>query len=169
MKKDPKIGVIGFKNLLPNGTIESAGIAMYGYTPIDLGRGFPAHRLCGCYEVQAAQWAFAMLRKKAVMGVLDDTLFNGFVGWDDIDNCFVVRDKGWKILYCGMGAGYHNPRATRGSDEEEAQRKNQENAHVFFKRWGYWDEFCKATRYKEMVKANTALEQAEAILKGNQP
>ena len=146
LKEHQDVGIIALKNLLPNGAIESAGITMKDYLPIDIGRDLPGHRLCGTYEVPSCQWAFSMLRKKAVVGNMDENIFNGFVGWDDIDNCFAVRNKGWKILYCGMGAGFHKPRSTRGDNSQEAAKKNAYNAEVFWKRWGYWDMMLQATR-----------------------
>ncbi len=139
----PKIGIVGFKNLLPNGLIESAGIRMVSYLPVDIGRDFPAHRLPGIYEVEAAQWAFCLLRKEAVVGNLEEDIFNGFKGVDDIDNCFVVKKKGWKIFYCGLGVGYHAPRATRGSNSLEAKKLNAENLTTFYKRWGLYDDWQK--------------------------
>ena len=143
MKQTPLAGIVGFKCLFPSGIIESAGISMAGYTPIDIGRDMPGHRLAVIYECLAAQWAFALLRKKAVVGNLAEDVFHGFVGWDDIDNCFVVRSKGYKIYYCGMGVGYHEPRATRGRNDMDAHLKNRQNAEAFYKRWGYWDMFKK--------------------------
>ena len=58
-------------------------------------------------------------------------------GWDDIDNCFVVRKHGWKILYDGMGAGYHYPRTTRGDNSKMGMWLNLQNGQLFYKRWGY--------------------------------
>ncbi len=148
MKQRPEVGTIGFKCLYGEysrfyGSIESAGIAMRGYTPVDIGKDLPGHRLNESYSVLAAQWAFAMHRVKALVGNLEENHYHGHVGWDDIDNSFVLRKKGWEILYCGMGAGYHNTRASRGDDSPEAAKKNIENAHTFYKRWGYWEMFCK--------------------------
>jgi GT2 family glycosyltransferase len=143
LQNDPKIGTIGFKCLFPSGYIESAGIAMNGYTPFDLGKMYPGHSLCGIQEVTAVQWAFALHRKSAIEGNLDEDAFNGFKGWDDIDNCFVERKKGWKIFYCGAGVGYHEPRSTRGDNSETARILNLQNAFTFYKRWGYWDLFLR--------------------------
>jgi len=148
MQKSPEVGLIGFKCLFAGdhsnvGHIESAGIRMVKYLPTDIGRDLAGHALTKVYEVDASQWAFALLRKKAVIGVLDPYLFNGFKGWDDIDNCFVLKSKGWKILYCGFGVGYHQPRATRGSNSAQAAIENKENGTRFYKRWGFWDEFHK--------------------------
>ena len=149
MAQNPKIGAIGFKSLKlgwaegGDGLIESAGINMTNFMPCDMGRDEPSHRLTVSYPCFSVQWAFVLVRREAVVGNLDENLWQGFVGWDDIDNSFVLRAEGWKIIYCGYGAGYHYPRATRGSNTTEAVRENKENARAFYKRWGYWEEFKK--------------------------
>ena len=145
-EKDPEIGTIGFKNLLPNGTIESAGIMFHGSTPIDNGRDAPGYCYTMDFELPAVQWAFAIHRKAALMGNLEEGVFHGHVGWDDIDNCIAVRAKGWKIFYCGHGVGIHQPRATRGTNSAEASLMNKENAHAFFKRWGLWEIYQEANK-----------------------
>ena len=156
LRRNPKVATIGLKCLFPWGTIESAGIQIVkaeeygaiqdskgihtkGVFPIDIGANLPAHLLCNAYERDAVQWAFAIHRKEALIGNLgEEDIFHGFKGWDDIDNCFVLRKKGWKIFYCGSGAGYHIPRATRGvaEDDEKGIRLNQENGVIFRNRWG---------------------------------
>jgi GT2 family glycosyltransferase len=152
MKENPKIGAIGFKCLFPSGVIESAGIGMMGFTPVDLGREYPGHRLSSVYECPAVQWAFALLRKEAIKGNLEEDVFNGFKGWDDIDNCFVLRKNGWKVFYCGLGCGYHEPRSTRGSDTIESHQANRQNAEAFYKRWGYWDKYTGSSQAVENKK-----------------
>lgn len=153
--KDPAIGVLGFKNLFifdppGDGNIESAGISMVDYTPVDIGRDLCSHRMSAIYECMAVQWAFCMVRKEAVVDKegkpnLPEGVYNGFKGWDDIDNCFVLRRRGWKVVYNGYGVGYHYPRATRGirPENKEGQNLNRENARRFYKRWGYWEQFTK--------------------------
>ncbi len=145
MNNDPKVGIIGFKCLFPSGLIESAGLVMNGFTPSDLGRESPGHRLNVIYETVAVQLAFAMIRKEACIGRFDEKLYRGFVGWDDIDDSFAVRQAGWKILYDGMGVGYHEPRATRGSSTFRAILSNHLNAETFYKRWGFWDAYKAGT------------------------
>jgi len=143
LENDPKVGIVGLKSLFPNGRIESAGITMLKYTPVDIGRDLAGHRQTAIYECPAVQWAFSIVRKEAATGNMPENVYNGFKGWDDIDLCFGLRAKGWKIIYCGYGAGYHYPRATRGSNSKESHEKNLENARIFYKRWGYWDMFKK--------------------------
>ncbi len=162
--KDGGVGVVGLKCLTPWDRIESAGIAMDedgiygpGCKPIDLRRDHPGYRFTTIYECEAVQWALAILRKEAVMGNLEEGLFNGFRGVDDIDNCYVVRSKGWKVFYCGHGVGIHKTRATRGSNAKEDIELNKQNQETFYKRWGYWDKYVAGTpessRAKEKPRA----------------
>ncbi len=137
MEKIPKVGVVGLKTLFyPTGVIEGAGIAFDGGQPFDIGKSLPGHRLTRIYEVDAVAWAFAILRRKAIK-TLNETEYNGFLGWDDLDNCFEIKKDGWKIYYCGYGVGYHEPHATRGNNSEEATRKSKENGEFFRKKWGF--------------------------------
>ena len=153
MAGNPKIGVTGIKCLKTGwgpeleGKIESAGIVMTGYTPCDMGSGEHGHRLPISYPCFSLQWAFALLRREAVVGNLDEDLWQGFVGFDDIDNTLVVRHRGWEAWYCGLGAGFHNTHATRGSPKNEILLKNRKNAEIFYKRWGYWDLFKSYNPY----------------------
>ena len=154
MRQNPKIGIIGFKCLKDgwpeqtvDGQIESAGINIWNYTPCDMGRDEPGHRLSCSYPCFSVQWAFALLRREAVVGNLDEDLWEGFVGWDDIDNTVYLRYKGWEAWYCGLGVGYHKTHATRGTDEDEALLKNRRNAEKFYKRWGYWDLYKSKNPY----------------------
>lgn len=158
MRQNPTVGMVGFKCLFPSGVIESAGVAMIDYTPVDLGRDLPGHALATVYEVHATQWAFAMVRVKAAVGNLDEKIWHPFVGWDDLDNCLVLRKKGWQIFYCGMGIGYHEPRATRGKDVRDANTylKNKQNAETFYKRWGYFEMYKKAMHLPSDYQGITA-------------
>ncbi len=149
----PKIGVIGTKCLKlgwgdnSDGRVESAGVYMHEYAPCDMGRDELSHRLLGSYPCASVQWACAFLRREAVVGNLDENIWQGFSGWDDIDNSFYVRYKGWEVWYCGGSICFHRTHATRGSDKIEVLRKNRINGEIFFKRWGYWEKFRKKNFY----------------------
>ena len=162
MRKDPKVGIVGLKSLFPHGRIESAGITLVGYKPVDIGLDFPGHQLTSVYECPAVQWSFVIFRKEAVVGNLDENLYHGFKGYEDIDTCFILRKNGWKVLYCGLGAGYHEPKATRGSNDMDSHIKNLENAEVFYKRWGLEEAFKKSgSKTVAQVKAYIKDEDAK--------
>lgn len=152
MANNPKIGITGLKCLKlgwpeGDGQIESAGISVTNFTPCDMGRNLPGHRLCSSYPCYSLQWAFALVRREATVGNLDEDIWQPFVGWDDIDNTIYLRYKGWEAWYCGLGVGYHRTHATRGSNEDETLLKNRMNAEIFYKRWGYWDKFKTRNPY----------------------
>jgi len=143
MGNDATVGIVGGKCLLPNGFIESYGIKMVQYLPCDMARGEPGHRWALVMEMDAVQWAFALLRVEAVKGRLSENGFHGFRGWDDIDNSLTVKNAGWKVVACGATVGFHEPRATRGNDSEQAAKENRENGVLFYKHWGFWEDFVK--------------------------
>lgn len=153
MAANPKIGITGLKCLKlgwgegQDGQIESAGLYIHEHIPCDLGRDEAGHRRSNSYPVFCVQWAFALLRREAVEGNLREDLFNGFVGFDDIDNTVFLRYKGWEAWYCGLGAGYHQTHATRRSDEDDKFIANRKNGEIFYKRWGYWERFRKFNRF----------------------
>jgi len=163
MNSNPKIGIIGLKTLLPSGVIESAGITMMGFTPLDIGRDSPGYALNNVHGCIAVQWAFALLRKQAVKGNMEEGIYNGFAGWDDVDNSFNVRSKGWEIFYCGSGVGIHEPRSTRGKDTIDSVEKNRQNAETFFKRWGYWEKYQAASKADNIHMKSKIAEEVQGL------
>ena len=155
MFEHDEVAVTGLKCLKPWGPIESAGIALNKFIPYDIGHDHPSHRFTEIYECDAVQWALAILNKKAVTGNIPEGVFHGFRGMDDLDNCFVLRKEGYKIFYCGYGCGYHETRATRGSNAKEEIRLNRENQEIFYKRWGFWKQYVAAGGRKALLPART--------------
>lgn len=147
LRKNSQVGIVGLKQLLHWGPIESAGIRFIQFIPTDIGRNEPSHRFTSFYECEAVPWALALVRKEAIYP-LTEGIYYGFRGMDDIDNCFVAREKGWRVFYCGYGVGYHETRATRGSDDPSLLSKNLENREIFAKRWGFWKKYKKAVKKK---------------------
>jgi hypothetical protein len=64
-------------------------------------------------------------------------------------------------MYCGMGAGTHLSRATRGDNREDARLKNKRNAEKFFQKWGFIDSFRSLNR---MNIADKISDQTKAAL-----
>lgn len=154
MKQNPKIGMIGFK-CLRAGTelIESAGLAIVANNSglTDIGVGQSGHRFCKAYQCDAVQWAFVLLRVEAVAPNLGADIYHGFKGIEEFEHCLTMREKGWTIWYCGLGVGYHTTLATRLAKGEEDLRLNVENKELFFKRWGYWPKYHKASGIPELL------------------
>jgi len=138
MKAHQEIGLVGFKLLYDSGVIEHAG--MY-WTPdmphhMNFGVNQPGRRYSFLREVPAVGWALVLMRKLALPEKLDITTYHGFRGYDDMDNCLEMAKRGWKILYCGLGAAYHQAGATRHSNDEQYFKEHEENRITFLKRWG---------------------------------
>jgi GT2 family glycosyltransferase len=136
IKLHKDVGVVGFKLLLPSSfLIEHAGIGMGDVVPVDMGRGELSHHHTYIKERDAVAWSMVLLRREAVEGNLEENIYHGFKGWDDIDNCLVIHEKGWKVLYCGAGAGVHYAHYTRAGKGQEDRDKVYDNMRVFIKRW----------------------------------
>lgn len=136
LKQYPDVAVVGFKLLLPSSyLIEHAGIGLGDTVPIDLGRHSLSHHHTYIKKRDAVAWSMVLLRREAVEGNLEENIFHGFRGWDDIDNCLTLREKGWKILYCGAGAGIHYAHYTRHAKSPEDREKIYDNMKTFIKRW----------------------------------
>ena len=149
MESNPLVGAIAFKCLNREGVIESAGLMVTedGSSLRDIGAGQQSHRLSKVYECSAVQWAFVLLRKAAIEGNLDASDYYGFKGWEDYDNCFTLRSKGWQMIYCGQGVGFHKTYATREDPSAEGCMKNLNNRERFAKKWGFWPKYHKIFPY----------------------
>jgi len=109
------VGAVGCKILNPDGTLQLACRRSFptpwvAFTKVmGLSRLFPKSRRFGRYnltyldpdeihEVEALSGSFMVVRKKAVVqtGFLDEDFF---LYGEDLDWCFRIREKGWKIVY----------------------------------------------------------------------
>ena len=136
MEGDPQIGVMGFKLLSRNGLISHAGLQVANGVLYNIGKTEPAHRYTFMCEVPAVGWALALFRRSAFPDGVDEDYYIGFRGWDDVDWCYDLRKRGYKVMYCGFGAAYHNEGATRITRTEEFYNDAKENIRRFFARWG---------------------------------
>lgn len=111
----PRVGAVGCKILNPDGTLQLACRRSFP-TPwvaftkvVGLSRLFPNSKLFGKYnmtylepdeitEVEALSGSFMMLRKQVVdeVGLLDEIFF---LYGEDLDWCYRIRQKGWRIIY----------------------------------------------------------------------
>jgi len=117
IKKDEKIGALGCKVLLPDGTLDKAcrrsfptvGVSFCRMT--GLSRIFPKSKRFGrynltyldeneTYEVDCIVGAFMLVRSRTIseVGLLDETFF---MYGEDIDWCYRMKAKNWKVVYYG--------------------------------------------------------------------
>lgn len=134
MEKHKRVGVVGFKTVKMNGTIENAGVLLYGGEARNIGLDEPGHRFSFVYDVDAVGANCCLFRREAINGGFDFSYYLPFGGFDDIDYCLQLKQRGWTIIYCGYGAVYHNGAATRFEDPAYWEKFN-ENKKRFVARW----------------------------------
>ncbi len=127
----PKIGIVGAKLLYANDTIQHAGVALgiYGvachphrhFSRSSVGYfGLPQLP----HEVSAVTAACLLMHKNIFEEI------NGFdeehfaIGFNDVDLCLKVRNKGYKIVYNPFAELYHKESVSRGSDNTKEKIEN---------------------------------------------
>ena len=136
MGKDERVAAVGIKIVKPNGMIESAGVMLYGGEVRSIGLDEPSHRCSFVYEADAVGANCCLFRREAVKDGFDFSYYLPFGGYEDVDYCLQLKDKGWKIIYCGYGAVYHDGAATRGENPDFWDKIN-ENRKRFVARWSH--------------------------------
>lgn len=135
MEANPEVGVAGCRVDRPDGGLDAACKRSFP-TPwsalgrfLGLDRRFPrlfgAYRRAaddprGRYEVDAVVGAFMLVRRETIdeVGGLDESFF---MFGEDLDWCYRVKEKDWRVWYVGdRGVVHHKGAATR----QEPQRMN---------------------------------------------
>jgi GT2 family glycosyltransferase len=130
----PKAGVVGCRLLLPNGTIQHAGVAVAGHGLfIHIYYGFPGNApfVSRSRVMQAVTGAVSLSPRPLLerIGGYDDLYMNNL---EDVDMCFAVRDLGYEVHYCADAILTHHESMTRRdgpSTEDETGRR-------FERKWG---------------------------------
>ncbi len=135
MEGTPKAGAVGFKLLYPDGHIIEAGAVV---DPLTAGRGNvgmheQGHLYCHVREVDVIGFAVVLLRREALN--FEEDFYIGFRGWEDVHNCLEIRERGWKIMYCGLGSAVHELSASQGKSGPEGAAECGENGRRFIERW----------------------------------
>ncbi|MCB9832345.1 MAG: glycosyltransferase family 2 protein [Planctomycetes bacterium] len=162
MESRPEVGLAGIKLLREDGAMDRA--CRRGFpTPwnslgrfLHLDRLFPRSRLFGGYnltfadpdgeyEVDAIVGAFMFFRREVLeeVGLLDESFF---MFGEDLDWCYRVRARDWKVLYVGSkdilhvkGASVRKNQAQMNSHFHRAMlifhRKHLEQRYPFFVNW----------------------------------
>lgn len=131
-RKDEKIGAVGARLLYADDTIQHAGVAFnenklvyHIYKHYD--RDHPA--VNKERDFQAVTAACALIKKDLffAVGAFDEGFHNGF---EDVDLCFKLRDRGYKVVYNPRAVVYHLESKTPGRHDRE-----MENSRRFRSRW----------------------------------
>lgn len=131
----PGAGAIGSKLLYPDGTIQHAGI-MIGRDlwPHHLYAGLPGdHPAVGRSRKMVASTAACVLVRREsfeAVGGFDTGYLNGY---EDIDLCLRLGEKGEEVRYCAGSVLYHLESVTRWAESKDAHVEH--NSRLFSERW----------------------------------
>jgi GT2 family glycosyltransferase len=125
--------VVGSKLLYQNRTIQHAGIVIGSdLAPRHVYRGFPEDHpaVSRSRSFQAVTAASMLVRRSAFedVGGFDEEFVNGF---DDIDLCLRIGERGGETHYCPESVLVHLEAATRGDDADLFRQ----NAERYLERW----------------------------------
>ena len=127
-----RLGLVGAKLLFPNDTVQHAGVVIAGdRQPRHVYTGFPASHpaVNKSRQFQGVTGACALIRRELFneTGRFDSVFVNGY---EDIDLCLRLRDRGYEIHYCHDAVVYHLESTTR------AHLLDPHNFRLFLQRWG---------------------------------
>src|SRR6185295_1407213 len=130
----PDVGIVGSKLLYEDDTIQHAGVVFSreGLMPYHLYRRVHRdHPAVNQRRTFQSVTAACMLIRREIFeaeGGFDEQFQNGF---EDVDLCLKVGDKGWQIVYQPLSVLYHLESQTPGRKAHD-----HDNALRFLGRWG---------------------------------
>jgi GT2 family glycosyltransferase/Flp pilus assembly protein TadD len=133
VERHPDVAVVGSKLLYEDGTIQHAGVAFSRivFTPYHIYRTFPADSpmVNRRREFQCVTGACMLVRRDVFeqAGRFDEGFKNGF---EDVDLCLKIRERGWRIVYRPDSVVYHLESQTPGRKTHD-----RDNARRLLERW----------------------------------
>lgn len=131
----PDAGAVGSKLLYPGGTVQHAGVAIgQDRWPHHLYAGLPGEHpaVNRAKPVVAATAACLLVRREAFIELdgFDTAFLNGY---EDIDFCLRLGERGQETRYCPQSVLYHLESVTRWADD--SSRHVEHNSQLFAERW----------------------------------
>lgn len=132
----PEAAATGSRLLYPDGTIQHAGVAIgRDRWPHHLYAGLPGdHPAVTRPKRVVAATAACLLVRRQVFDDLDgfDTAFIN--GYEDVDLCLRMGERGHEVRYCPDSVLYHLESVTRWEDGHDAHLDH--NSRLYAERWG---------------------------------
>ena len=131
----PDVAIVGSQLLFPNGTIQHAGVVVNygGLPPIAALHAFyqrpPSEGPQGLTEFRCVTAACMLIRRTVFEEVehFDELYVNGY---EDVDLCFKVVERGHRIIYNPRSIAVHHESVSEGR-----HRYEDENLWLLTKRW----------------------------------
>ncbi len=134
VEEHAEVGIVGSKLLYADGTVQHAGVVFMRarVSPYHAYRGAAADlpAVNQRREFQAVTAACMLIRRElfdAAQG-FDEAFVNGF---EDVDLCLKVRDKGYHVIYQPRSVLYHLESQTPGRNA-----RDEDNSRLLQARWG---------------------------------
>jgi GT2 family glycosyltransferase/radical SAM superfamily enzyme YgiQ (UPF0313 family) len=131
---DPTISVVGSKLLFPDGTIQHGGVGLvyaspYPITAVHLHYRWPAEAGSRMLAPQAVTAACMLVRSEVFrdVGGFDESYLNGY---EDVDFCLKVGEKGGRIVYTPESVVIHHESVSEGR-----HLKENANLDLLHRRW----------------------------------
>jgi O-antigen biosynthesis protein len=142
-----EVGAVGAKLLFPNNTIQHAGVIIglrgvaehwhkFSYAYLNKSIPDPGYlsSLVSIREYSAVTGAFLMAKRSVFeeIGGFSEELK---IGFNDVDFCLKIIDKGYKILYTPYALAYHYESASRRDSGNTDLLTHPDDREVFLKKW----------------------------------
>jgi GT2 family glycosyltransferase len=133
--EDPEVGAVGSKLLFPDGKVQHAGVMIsQDRWPRHLYAGFPGdHPAVDRSRLVAAVTGACLMIRRETFEALDgfDTAYVN--GYEDVDLCLRLGERGEAIRYCAESVLYHLESVTRWDDSQTEHVEH--NSMLFAERW----------------------------------
>jgi GT2 family glycosyltransferase/polysaccharide pyruvyl transferase WcaK-like protein len=134
-KAHPQAAAVGARLLFPDGSIQHAGVIIgQDRNPWHIYSGFPHDHpaVMKSRQFQTVTGACLLTPREvfADVGGFDTAFRNGF---EDVDLCLRLGERGWEIHYCHESVLIHFEAQTRGEWSEDAAR----NHALYRERWAH--------------------------------